>query len=354
MSLGLGVLLPKTLDIDLAKCSFLSTKNTVLYTDSLDYLRAKHDYKIAVLDENIRQSKKTVDFYLTNSDRVIVHNMELDQLDTDYIKSQKDKKQLIFSINGIINDQNVNTFVSLEWFTATSYVNRELLPNRLKQLNPHEPKEFDFDYLPGIPKPHRLYVSNLIDHHGLNQRIFTTKYFRDNKTTIDYSDTASWDVGLVGIDSGYNHVNYQGVTTRSSQIVPINIYNRSSYSIIAETWCSNDFSFYTEKLIKPMLALRLFVVFAGQYYLRGLRQLGFKTFDGIIDESYDNIADTTTRWNCAFDQVIWLCGQPQEEILKKIIPIVVHNYRQLIGYEWQDNFRNRIEDLYINLLQENK
>jgi hypothetical protein len=74
------------------------------------------------------------------------------------------------------------------------------------------------------------------------------------------------------------------------------------------------------------MARRLFVVFSGWKFLHNLRQLGFRTFDGIIDESYDLIEDTNERFSQAFDQVKFLCSQPQEEILKLIEPILEHNY----------------------------
>jgi hypothetical protein len=114
-----------------------------------------------------------------------------------------------------------------------------------------------------------------------------------------------------------------------SQVLPLKIYNKTAYSIVMETWADNRYSFFTEKIAKPILGRRLFVVISGQHFLRNLRQLGFKTFDGIIDESYDSIQESTTRWAKAIEQTKWLCQQPQEKILSQIAPIVIHNFAVL-------------------------
>jgi hypothetical protein len=68
--------------------------------------------------------------------------------------------------------------------------------------------------------------------------------------------------------------------------------------------------------------------------MHNLRALGFKTFDGVIDESYDLIKDNNERYTAAFDQVIWLCKQDQDSIYDKIKSIVDHNYQLLMTRDW--------------------
>jgi hypothetical protein len=97
--------------------------------------------------------------------------------------------------------------------------------------------------------------------------------------------------------------------------------------------------FYTEKTVKPILARRLFITLGNRYHLEGLRRLGFKTFHGIIDESYDSIEGTTDRHNAALEQLKWLCEQDQEDILKRCRDIVDHNYNLMYGNDWYNLFR---------------
>jgi hypothetical protein len=65
--------------------------------------------------------------------------------------------------------------------------------------------------------------------------------------------------------------------------------------------------------------------------------LGFKTFDGIIDESYDNVEDNQTRWTMALSQLMWLDTQDQIEILEEASSILEHNYNLL-----QQNFYSKL------------
>ena len=83
-----------------------------------------------------------------------------------------------------------------------------------------------------------------------------------------------------------------------------------------------------------MLARRLFVAFTGYKFLHNLRSLGFQTFHGIIDETYDTIIDNNARYTAAFEQVKYLCSVDQQEIYAKIKPIVEHNYSLAAERDW--------------------
>ena len=127
-----------------------------------------------------------------------------------------------------------------------------------------------------------------------------------------------------------------------AEIIPTNIYNQSNYSIIAETNPSSTvFSFFSEKTFKPILCKRLFIAVTNRYYLRSLRELGFKTFDGIIDESYDLIEDDQLRWTTAMKQLEWLYEQDTVDIINKIHVILEYNFHHLM----------MLIDKQINLLE---
>jgi hypothetical protein len=133
-----------------------------------------------------------------------------------------------------------------------------------------------------------------------------------------------------------------------SQIVPVNVYQETAYSLVAETNAVNSFNFYTEKIVKPILARRLFVVISGQHYLKNLRQLGFKTYSDIIDESYDDIEDDETRWRCAMEQVEWLTNQDQQTILDQVRPIAEFNLQVIASRKW---YQEVIQDVELQLNQ---
>ena len=62
-----------------------------------------------------------------------------------------------------------------------------------------------------------------------------------------------------------------------------------------------------------------------------MREKGYKTFDSLWDESYDEIADPEERANEALKQAKALILSPDlPEIYKKAAPILEHNYNLLM------------------------
>ena len=68
--------------------------------------------------------------------------------------------------------------------------------------------------------------------------------------------------------------------------------------------------------------------------LEYLRSYGFKTFDGIIDESYDTIKDNDARIDSVVAQMKWYCNLSQEEksrVIERLAPIVEYNFQHFYG-----------------------
>ena len=113
----------------------------------------------------------------------------------------------------------------------------------------------------------------------------------------------------------------------ASQYISKHIYENSWISVVAESQHSNDFFFPTEKTGKALFAKRPFIVLSGQYYLRTLRSLGFRTFDSVIDESYDEIEDYTDRAHAAFASFQKLQSLDQNSVRLKLQDVLEHNYK---------------------------
>jgi len=76
-------------------------------------------------------------------------------------------------------------------------------------------------------------------------------------------------------------------------------YHNSYCNIVFETLFDADGSggaFLSEKTFKPIKHGQPFVIVGCHGSLQLLRDLGYRTFDGIIDNSYDLIRDNTARW----------------------------------------------------------
>jgi hypothetical protein len=313
--------------------------NTVIdYGDKLDgFLSDPADYKLAMVEVNYARPHLTAEelTQLRNCNRVIVKSMELESRIIDIIY-QFDLPNFTFVLNGILNQPLQNAYVDQEmfWMNSTAYpYQHEWVENTHSKLAAFATKPYMFDVLYGLEKPHRIFVKQLLSTADTNW-FYQTPFFvgggpNGQFQNLNFDQSDLWE-DEIEFDPQWNYrCRYLETEMRISQVLPFKIYNKTAYTVVLETWADNCYSFFTEKIVKPMLAYRLFVVISGQYYLRNLRNLGFRTFDGIIDESYDNEPDNYVRWTQAIKQAQWLCQQPQQEILSQIAPVVLHNYRVL-------------------------
>jgi hypothetical protein len=278
---------------------------------------------------------------------VLLSELHLDSINF-FIHHQHPK--ITYFVCGAV--KNIPSKYWMDWFitTCTAYKNN---PNLLSALNPYAIKPKLFDILLGRQKPHRSTVYNFIKNNNLGDRVVMT-YLQGNDDIPLQAQGESgwlWEPGIIQLKNEFNwtvtSIRYQGRSMSLSQVVPISIYNQTAYSVVAETNYDNHYSFCTEKIVKPILAERLFLVFSGQHYLRNLRSLGFKTFNGIIDETYDTIADNNQRFKLACEQITYLCNCSQEEVLAKIRPITEHNKRVMMETDWSGDFAKELRAVLL-------
>lgn len=249
-----------------------------------------------------------------------------------------DLPNVVFFINGRLNYSTKHACVYLDpyffWSTVDFYCAH---PEILQQLQP-EPTH-SFDVLLGRQKPHRDIVYNTIDHSKNIVRYFPSDQDLDikqySKENFEWPSTLLQVPGPVTMTA--QAVTVHGTIVSLSQIIPVDIYNRTRYTLVAETQMDNEFSFFTEKIVKPILAKRLFIVCSGQYYLRNLRKLGFCTFDGVVDESYDEIESWEERTRAACAEAQRLSAVDGNLSQSAIANITEHNYRHLMNTAWQTN-----------------
>lgn len=265
-----------------------------------------------------------------------------------------DLPNITYYICGLLNFELKHAQIKqfMDWFETSTYFYRHWLPEILTRLKPFETKYRAFDILLGRKKLHR---DELFRHTQESPYLGIVTYFNDHNTRLGSNpDQWIWEHTGVKISNTpewtVDRVDYYGHSMSLSQIIPVNVYNQTAYSVVAETCFHDNFAFFTEKTSKPIIAKRLFVMFAGRNYLANLRRLGFQTFDSIIDESYDQEPDALIRWRRAWDQMKWLADQPQQEILEKIRPIVEHNYNHIMTTNWAESFRQEFEQDLVRII----
>ena len=206
------------------------------------------------------------------------------------------------------------------------------LPISLPQLLPTR----NFDVLLGLQKDHRQFVlDRIIESQIENQcwiNMTTNKFINEQVSTIyrtpeinalEYAEVIEHLEQFGAIDSYKFIPNANSNLSALSFAIPWNIYNHSHWSIVTES--SDHIVYFTEKTGKAFFARRPFVFFGAQHSLKRLKDWGFKTFDSVIDESYDNVFDPTRRWQQAFDQVTYLNQQNLKEIVDSLQSVLDHN-----------------------------
>ena len=106
------------------------------------------------------------------------------------------------------------------------------------------------------------------------------------------------------------------------------------WHVVTETVFYYDKLHLTEKIFKPIVSKQPFMLLAAPGNLEYLRSYGFKTFDGIIDESYDKIIDNDQRIDAVVEQLHWYCNLSPEEkqrIIERLAPIVEYNFHHFYG-----------------------
>jgi len=188
-----------------------------------------------------------------------------------------------------------------------------------------------------------LYERNLIDKGHVS--------FKDNL------DQTTWESAVLGVHSRYNDplITELMNNTFSSikSILPLNLdnvalaptdnhhfliypginsyYVDTYFSVVTDVNTNRHIEgrFLTEKIFKPIALRHPFIVWGADKTLEALRLLGYKTFEGIIDESYDNESNEITRVNMIVNEIERLSnltGSELENFLIKAQEICFYNY----------------------------
>jgi len=118
------------------------------------------------------------------------------------------------------------------------------------------------------------------------------------------------------------------------------LWKSGLWHIVTETVFYYDKLHLTEKIFKPIVAQRPFMLAAAPGNLAYLKSYGFKTFDRWIDESYDTIQDPDLRLQAIVNQTQRLCAMSDSELRQmhqEMQPVLEHNFNHLWG-----EFRHRI------------
>lgn len=299
-------------------------------TDLEEFQKSTAEYKIGMIGEFLEHYDLYPGFddllkkLLSICDKIFIFNTHAPEEILALISKYDDPK--ITWVLPIMLYGNDRVLFDNAWLRSkVGFYSSPELKSDLLELTPYAVKEFYFDALMYEVGDHKKFIISNIRRDEIKTKILS----RFGLEPLIYPE------GFTSRTMVSEPSHYKGYPCLLADIVPVNIYNATAYSILAESTYNNSNFYLTEKTTKCILARRLFIMFAGQYWLRSFRSLGFKTFDTVIDESYDNISDPRDRWTMAYAQVKSLCEQDQRTVLDKLQPILEHNYNHLWTTDWR-------------------
>ena len=133
-----------------------------------------------------------------------------------------------------------------------------------------------------------------------------------------------------------------------------NVYQDTWVSLITESsYFDYEHSvFISEKTFKPIACMQPFIIVGSKHTLKYLKQLGYQTFDGFIDESYDD-CDDKDRF-AAIIKSLEKIKQIEDKIswLMSMREIVEHNHKLFLSIGNTESFEyQEITKYYENYFQ---
>jgi hypothetical protein len=127
-------------------------------------------------------------------------------------------------------------------------------------------------------------------------------------------------------------------------------YIDTYFSVVTETVFDYPYSFRTEKIWKPIAMAHPWIAVANQGYYRDMHNLGFRSFGHLIDETFDQIANSQDRIARIATVVEDLCRQDLASFLKECYNVCKYNQQHLA--HMRDLVRKEFPDRFFQFLKQ--
>jgi len=252
-------------------------------------------------------------------------------------------------------------YCQIDYFTDIVDYNENRDAVLLAALTQNNHRPYDFLFLNGRLRPHRKY---LID--GLRMRSLLDQALWSNlesKVTLAYTSQLVVDESepirllpaeyeleravpnMPSLPTSGNVKTELFGNTWGDGVVNHRCYTDTWFSLVSETVFDYPYSFRTEKIWKPILMGHPFVVAANSGFYRDLRNAGFRTFDSIIDESFDLIDRPEHRLASIISVVDDICATGPDKFWTAAQDICKYNRERLVEYnqEQRSQFPNNLK-----------
>ena len=281
----------------------------------------------------------------------IFANSELDSTDKDYVKARYP--------NFIDWYYFSHGLVAREWFSAQRYNYAGWVKQQRTLL--------DCNLIEGF-RSYRLYLIYKMYRHSVDENSYISfKGGQDWKKILHKHDP----FGILDQPKKYlermptENISYDNWGRAHcldnglmQSRIPMDFYSRVNFILVSETLCTENKKHLTEKIFKPIVAGKPFLLAGGYKNLEYLKSYGFETFKHLWNENYDNIFDPKDRIDSIFDTMSDINLYPIVETqiqgkLKKFnqAHAIAQKNRK---YFWSNDFYNLLMNEVIGNLEQAK
>jgi len=230
-------------------------------------------------------------------------------------------------------------FAALDWYRGFYALNY-----KKTVVKPYRKDYVSFNRLVHTDRSYRIYfVSKLIEKNLISRGLIsfgvagTSAPGWDQEVSAGKSKLSKYAKKHINqyLKNYHGSLNIDGdvIPGSASADIPDQVHD-SFWHVVTETVFYYNKLHLTEKIFKPIVSKQPFMLLAAPGNLAYLKSYGFKTFDSVIDESYDDIQDSDQRIDAVVDQLNWYCNLTDAEkldIAEKLEPIIEHNFHHFYG-----------------------
>jgi len=272
-----------------------------------------HDQEPIAFSQYQKDWRNQAYLYNRLSTNHLLSNSEINSLEKDRLLKETGWKDFYWFSNG---------FLALEWYRYYQYAT---------YLENHWEPRYQFSCYNRIIKDrsHRTAIARKLLELG------------KEKIILSYTGESDGEISPIVINTrDYNRENM------SYEIVTDDFMN-SFCHVVTERLFDEDRIHLTEKIFRPIVCCRPFILASSPHALEYLRSYGFKTFHDFWDESYDHITDHVERLDAITGLIQELSSVDATAMLREMKSILLFNRNH-----FYNDFRKIImEEMYHNLQQ---
>jgi imidazoleglycerol phosphate dehydratase HisB len=145
-------------------------------------------------------------------------------------------------------------------------------------------------------------------------------------------------------------INFEGETDHPMHSCWLSLFDEAADSLlylVTETVATGRRHHITEKTFKPIAMGMPFVIVGTKGSLKYLRSYGFRTFEGIWDESYDDAEDDVRIQRIAslLRSLDELSVEAKQDLFDQARPIIEHNWNHFYGGGFEAVLWQELKDM---------